>query len=218
MISKELYNDRMRKAIMFTGHNLKKEAVDVIYDEVAKNYTNRDFENAITDIMELETYRLNGISLVKRLNWHRSNRMEQESRDRQEREREEVIKIWHEGSFAEVCQTHKCGSCDKVRCDEIARAAIAYMKDILAFEPDIRLTPEEQREQKILYRELKKEKLIRDFPGAGFERSYPKKEGIYLDELQGKKPSSITRQFSVVEKLKSRADIDNDFPEEREEA
>jgi hypothetical protein len=205
MISKVLYDERMRKAFLFVGQRVTNEAVNIIYDEIKDGYTNRDFEQAIEDIMASDSYKITGPTIVRRLNLHRSDRFDREYAASKEKERQESIKIWNEGGFNDICQNHRCGSCDKVRCDEIARATISYMKDILAFEPDITLSAKEQIEQKRVYREVKKEKLIRDFPGAGVEKSYPRKTEISLDELQGR---TTTRRYAV-------ADIDDEFVKEQ---
>ncbi|MDD4108829.1 MAG: hypothetical protein PHH93_08930, partial [Prolixibacteraceae bacterium] len=79
MIARQLFDDLMTKAGLFTGQNMKKAASDVIYDEIKANYTNGDFKEAISDIMELEQFRFNGPSIVKRLNYHRSVRCEKEA-------------------------------------------------------------------------------------------------------------------------------------------
>ena len=185
MISRELYNEKMTKAILFTGQNLKSQAVDVIYDEIKANYTNKDFEAAIEDVMESEGLRLNGVSLTKRLNYHRSWRFEKEAIEAKRREEENTSKFWNQ-EFRMGCINHKCYFCDRIRCDDIAKATIVYMKDVLSFEPDIGLSPADQVKQKQAYRAKKRQQLMIDFPGAGFENEYRPNKDITLDELQGR--------------------------------
>ena len=215
MIRKELYDDKMRKAFLFVGQRVTNEAANVIYDEIKDGYQDRDFINAIEDVMQSDSYKITGPTLVRRLNLHKSERIEREHNERKEEERQAIIRVWDESGFDEICQNHKCGSCDKTRCDEMARATIAHIKDILFFEPDITLSTEEQIEQKKVYRMARREVLIKDFPGAGFEKEFPRQDYISLAESQGKKSYYPTRKLTVVEQPKPRADIDADFPEER---
>jgi hypothetical protein len=176
----------------------------VIYDEIKDGYQDRDFINAIEDVMSSDSYKITGPSLQRRLNLHKTERIEREHNAKKEQERQEIIKLWDNNSFPDICQNHKCGSCDRVRCDEIARATISYIKEILFFEPEAGLSIEEQIEQKRVYREAKKERLIRDFPGIGFEKSFPRQDYV----------ANVTMAKTWKEKPKHRADIDDDFVEE----
>ena len=206
MIRKELYDDKMRRAFLFVGQRVTNEAVNVIYDEIKDGYQDRDFINAIEDVMSSDSYKITGPSLQRRLNLHKTERIEREHNAKKEQERQEIMRLWDNNSFPDICQNHKCGSCDRVRCDEIAKATIAYVKEILFFEPDAGLSIEEQIEQKRVYREAKKEKLKRDFPGIGFEKSFPRQD--YVTRNAG----PVMKTWK--EKPKHRADIDDDFVEE----
>jgi aspartate/glutamate racemase len=193
MISKELYEEKMRKAILFTGHNLKKEAVDVIYDEVKTNYTNRDFQSAIDDIMELEMYRLSGQALVKRLNYHRALRMEREAQDRKDKDDRQVKALWDTDKLDEICTHHKCFSCNRlhIRCDDIAKATIEGIKaSFLGL---------------ISHADMM-ESLSKQFPGAGFEKTWQlgsNRPYVTMEELRTGKLVDLNRpKLTIVEKQK----------------
>jgi len=210
MIRRELFNEKMRAAFLFVGQKVTNEAAEVIYDEIKQGYTEKDFLNMIEDLKAAEVLRITGPVIVKRLNHYRSERIEREAEEDRKKHEQDAINFWNR-QYDGSCDNHKCYSCDRVRCDDMARATIAYIKEILSFEPDITLSTTEQREQKRVYREARKELLIKNFPGAGFEKSYPRQDWITLDELQGRKPKTMKQ----IEQPKQRADIDPDFPEER---
>ncbi len=154
MISQELYLRKMGEAILLTGSNLKKPAQDLIYDRICKNYTNDDLVKVMEDVTESDTLKLSYPLLVRRLNYHRMIRREQEEEKAKAQDLEEVKKFWSMEGLEDDCLVRKCYSCSRRRCDTMARACIAGMDAMIKGE--------------IALKDLLG-KLAKDFPGAGFD-------------------------------------------------
>lgn len=154
MISQELFLKKIGEAILLTGSNMKQSAQNLIYDRIAKNYTNIDFVNAIEDVTESDTLKLSYPLLVRRLNYHRTVRREEEAEKANAKEEEEAKRFWNTEGLTDDCTSRKCFSCDRRRCDTMAKASIDGMASM--FRGEISLVD-------LLG------KLSKEFPGAGFE-------------------------------------------------
>jgi len=154
MISQELYLKKIGEAILLTGSNMKQSAQNLIYDRICKNYTNADFISAIEDVTESDTLKLSYPLLVRRLNYHRMVRREEEEEKANAKEEEEAKQFWNTEGITDDCTSRKCFSCDRRRCDTMARASIDGMAAM--FRGEISLVD-------LL------DKLSKEFPGAGFE-------------------------------------------------
>jgi hypothetical protein len=157
MITRSVYETKIKEAIDILNLRISKRTVDLIYEKIKDNFENDDLLKAIDDAAE--TNNLSYPFLLKKLREYCSIRVEQNALKERRKEELETKQFWKTNIYyitENICNK-KCYECRIQVCDLIAKKSVTGIKAILLKNKTVAQVNAE---------------MAKEFVGIGFEQLF----------------------------------------------